>query len=229
MSDQLKSRLRAILSRVSGRGESPAFDHDAWRPPVTVRIYMFVSYVISQACTLLGGGIKVFIVYPIGLLVFCALVLASINNDTAPDVRIVSGLYEGVASALEGAPSGHINLYKCADPVVSLDKAQLDPASSVCQNPSVTTVPLSEGIPLLAMQLTDPLRLFYAMAVILVFGVMLMSSRWSAQKAQWPGAIIAYGDDVGVSEARSMLHKSDSLAGNVAKRELGPHDVKSSV
>ena len=176
MTDRLKSGLRAFLSRYNFRGECGDYDLNdtsAWRPPLAVRIAMFMAYVISQGCTLFFGGVRVFIVYPIGLLVFGALVVAAIDSDVAPDVTLVSGIYEIVTSSIQGAPSGQINLYKCADPAVPIDKG-----ASICQHPIVTAVPLSEGIPILAAKLTDMLRAFYVLSVILVLGAMMMSAKW---------------------------------------------------
>lgn len=229
MSNPLKRRLRAILSSFSIQVESPDSAQSGWRPPLPVRFGLVLTSFLSQACTLIGGGIKVFIIYPIGLLVFCALVVASVNNDAAPDVTIVSGIYETVIGATQGAPSGHINLFKCADPIVPLDKGPLDHAASICQNPSVTVVPLSEGIPLLAQQLTGPLRLFYAMAVIMVFGVMFMSGKWSAHKA-WPLHVFERVGTSDVGETRSMLHMANAQTG-VAATVKGPDpaEVKKSV
>lgn len=177
MTDRLKSGLRAFLSRYNFRGEGRDYhlnDTSAWRPPLAVRIAMFMTYVISQGCTLFFGGVRVFIVYPIGLMVFGGLVVAAIDSDVAPDVTLVSGIYQIVTSSIQGAPSGQINLYKCADPAAPIDKS----AAAICQHPTVITVPLSEGIPVLAAQLTDMLRAFYVLSVILVLGAMMMSSRW---------------------------------------------------
>ena len=39
-------------------------------------------------------------------------------------------------------------------------------------------MPLSEGIPILAAKLTDMLRAFYVLSVILVLGAMMMSAKW---------------------------------------------------
>jgi hypothetical protein len=223
MIGQPMTSLRAILSRFTKRTVAQGQDNLAQVPPIFFRIGSKVGYFISVSCELFIGGIKLFIVYPIGVLVFCALGVAALNDDEAPDVTIVSGIYESVLSSLEGAPAGQMNLFKCDDPAVTIEMA-----NQACQNRIVKTVPLSEGIPVLAAQLTDVFRLFYAMAVLVVFAYMFIVSRSGSRMLV--GAVAKYpmhaGALVGASAMRSELHKSGTPTENAAMgAEPGSHTV----
>lgn len=226
MSGPPMTSLRAILSRLTKSADTQGHYNAAEVLRFFVRIGSKVGYFISVACELFIGGIKLFIVYPIGLLVFCALVVAALDNDEAPDVRIVSGIIESAMSSLQGAPSGQMNLVQCDDLAVTMDMTH-----QACQNWIVKAVPLSEGIQVLASQLTDVFRLFYAMAVILVFGWTLMGFRMRAGHTKVLQGAIAkspehVGTLVGSSAVRSGIHKSDTQAGNTAKSaEAGQHSV----